>query len=231
MPIIIKLKSGQIVLGKHDQDVKRTEVDRNSDTLHIFDKLDQNGDQTLSVEEMQVASENLKFSSELERTLENSILGRVLPKKNEEIEAKIDKINSKNIHAVLAGFQIVTDHANTTLNEWHSRNYVRDSGYSPLTLTQAIVNYKRIDNECKKRCLNKLVDIAAESAKDNSKLDENTKQKYVRDLKGYIASMKFKGSSNADLINALMYELMPNNGCTQGHESILRKYGYTPKPL
>lgn len=226
MPIKIKLNNGEIIFGKQKRDVKRSEV--NPKDLHLFDKFDQNGDTVLSVQEMQIANENLELSSKLNSELENGLFSSFRSKKNEKIEALVSQIGAQNVHAVFAGFQVTSKHSNDTLNEWWSRRVTRRAAYTPLTLPQAIVNSKRIDDDCKKKCLHKILDAVAEASKENKHLDEATKNKYIKDLRAYINNMKFNDNTNADLLNALSYELMPNNGCIQDYKNILNKYGYEP---
>ena len=171
MSIKLKLLKGEIFLDKYDKDIKRSEIDKISNSLSLFDKLDQNGDQVLSVKEMKIAEENLNIAVSMNRTLKNAFWNNVNDTKIKKVKSEMNKITPQNVHAVLAGFQVVTDFPNSTLSEWNSRAG-RPARIEKLTLPQAIINNKQIDDNCKKECLHKILDAVAESSKENEKLDE-----------------------------------------------------------
>ena len=240
MSIKIKLTSGTISLDTFKGSISRSEVyytKKDVKNLLIFDKLDQDGNQTLTENEIKIANENYEIAESFISTTKNEYLhGKKNSSKDEEIRTKIAQINSRNVHAILAGFQIANDKSNTlnkTISEWNARFLNRRAGYTPLTLPQAIINSNNISADCKKECLHKILDAVEESSRSNRYFRNDEKRlKYVTDLRNFIETLDFsKNDTNADLMNALMYVLMPNNGCVQDWKNILSSNNYDVKNL
>lgn len=223
MTIKIKLKDGTVVrLNKDTAPISINNVDKTS--IWLVKELNKNGDGVLTGDEIEIANESLNLTEEI-RSLIDSPVGIFSINRTKRLKDKLGKLNAENVHAVLADFRYLTKKSNDTNADMYKRGMRnRYDAYSKLTLTQAIVNASFINAEDKRECLNKIVDAVAEASKENTQINDKTRQKCIIYLKRHIESMKFKSNTNTDAINALINELLPNDGEMPEHNAIISRY-------